>query len=96
MTLIPSSKGKTSSIQMQKSQVRLGLQKSLIINEIWQPVEMKWFQHWKVYVNFDAEGPDTRSEEVSYDHLQYIDRIDNPCGESRSFAAACLRPIFGC
>lgn len=72
MTATPASQGKTSTMQMQKSQVRVGLRKSLITNEIWQPVEMKWFQQWKIYVNFDAEGPDTRTDEVSYTHLRYL------------------------
>ena len=51
-------------IQNLKTQVQTGLKKSLYINDIWQPLEFKWYLRWKQYVNFDVDGPDLRSDEV--------------------------------
>ena len=51
-------------IQNLKAQVQTGLKKSLYINDIWQPLEFKWYLRWKQYVNFDVDGPDLRSDEV--------------------------------
>ena len=51
-------------IQNLKAQVQTGLKKSLYINDIWQPLEFKWYLRWKQYVNFDEDGPDLRSDEV--------------------------------
>lgn len=53
------------SITKQKHQVSIGLNKSLTLNDIWQPVEFDWYLRWKEYVAFDTVGTDNRSDEVS-------------------------------
>ena len=52
------------TLTKQKHQVSIGLNKSLTLNDIWQPVEFDWYLRWKEYVAFDVVGPDNRSDEV--------------------------------
>ena len=53
------------TITKQKHQVSIGLNKSLTLHDIWQPVEFDWYLRWKEYVAFDVVGVDNRSDEVS-------------------------------
>ena len=50
----------------QKKEVKCGLKKALLVNDIWQPLAYTWFLSWKTYVDFDYEGSlfVPRSEEV--------------------------------
>lgn len=54
-----------NSIQNQRNNVSIGLKKSLILADIWQPLEFNWYLRWKDYVAFDTVGADNRSDEVS-------------------------------
>ena len=51
-------------LQHLKAQVQAGLKKPLVIGDVWQPLEFKWYLRWQQYVNFDADGADLRSDEV--------------------------------
>jgi hypothetical protein len=53
-----------SDLSVQKSEVKRGLRAELILKAVWEPIAMEWLQKWKLYVDFDSDGLDTRSKEV--------------------------------
>jgi hypothetical protein len=53
-----------TALQNQKAHVQMGLKRSLVAKDIWQPLEFKWYLRWKKHVNFDVDGADHRSDEV--------------------------------
>lgn len=52
------------SLEDEKQAVKRGLSATMHEGAIWQPVSTGWMQRWKMYVNFDVDGPDMREKEV--------------------------------
>ncbi len=53
------------SMREEREFIKLGLKTKLYDKYGWQPLSIAWFSAWKHYVNFDGEGEETRTEEVS-------------------------------
>ena len=45
----------------QRQEVKKGMQEDVTDRKRWSLIEMKWFDHWKAYVNFDGSGDGTLS-----------------------------------
>lgn len=53
-----------TTLEDEKQTVKRGLSASMHEGAIWQPIAMEWMRRWKLYVNFDVDGPDMRENEV--------------------------------
>lgn len=52
------------SLEDEKQTVKRSLGATMHEGAIWQPISTGWMDRWKMYVNYDQDGPDQRDREV--------------------------------